>query len=50
MDTPTELAQAPLGPLTRARACELNFMMILKMKDQKFPKVHAPYTLMMNPP
>ena len=30
MATPTEPAQAPPGPLTRARARELNFMMILK--------------------
>ena len=28
--TPTIPAQAPLGPLTRARARELNFVMILK--------------------
>jgi hypothetical protein len=28
--TPTKPAQAPPGPLTRARACELNFVMILK--------------------
>ena len=30
MATPTEPAQAPPGPITRARARELNFMMILK--------------------
>ena len=30
MATPTEPAQAPPGPLTRARARELNFVMILK--------------------
>ena len=30
MATPTEPAQTPPGPLTRARARELNFMMILK--------------------
>jgi hypothetical protein len=30
MATPTEPAQAPPGPLTRARARELNFMKILK--------------------
>jgi hypothetical protein len=30
MATPIEPAQAPLGPLTRARARELNFVMILK--------------------
>jgi hypothetical protein len=30
MTTPTEPAQAPLGPLTRARARELNFVMIMK--------------------
>jgi hypothetical protein len=30
VDTPTEPAQAPPGPLTRARARELNFVMILK--------------------
>jgi hypothetical protein len=28
--TPTKPAQAPPGPLTRARARELNFVMILK--------------------
>jgi hypothetical protein len=28
--TPTKLAQAPPGPLTRARARKLNFIMILK--------------------
>jgi hypothetical protein len=28
--TPTKPAQAPSGPLTRARARELNFVMILK--------------------
>jgi hypothetical protein len=28
--TPTKLAQAPPGPLTQARARELNFVMILK--------------------
>jgi hypothetical protein len=28
--TPTKPAQAPLGPLTQARARELNFVMILK--------------------
>jgi hypothetical protein len=28
--TPTKPAQAPPGPLTRARAHELNFVMILK--------------------
>jgi hypothetical protein len=28
--TPTKPAQAPSGPLTRARARELNFIMILK--------------------
>jgi hypothetical protein len=28
--TPTKPAQAPPGPLTRARAHELNFIMILK--------------------
>ena len=30
MATPTEPAQAPPGPITRARARELNFVMILK--------------------
>jgi hypothetical protein len=30
MSTPTEPRQAPRGPLTRARARELNFVMILK--------------------
>jgi hypothetical protein len=30
MTTPTKPAQAPPGPLTRARAHELNFVMILK--------------------
>ena len=30
MASPTEPAQAPPGPLTRARARELNFVMILK--------------------
>jgi hypothetical protein len=30
MATPTKPAQAPPGPLTRARARELNFIMILK--------------------
>jgi hypothetical protein len=36
--TPTKLAQAPPGPLTRARARELNFVMILNNKDLKLPK------------
>ena len=30
MATPTEPAQAPPGPITRARARELNFVTILK--------------------
>ena len=30
MATPTEPAQVPPGPITRARARELNFVMILK--------------------
>jgi hypothetical protein len=33
MATPTELAQAPPEPLTRARARELNFVMILKNEE-----------------
>jgi hypothetical protein len=35
MATPTEPPQVPLGPLTRARARELNFMMILKNEGPK---------------
>jgi hypothetical protein len=35
MATPTEPAQAPPGPLTRARARELNFVMILKNEGPK---------------
>ena len=35
MATPTEPAQTPPGPLTRARAHELNFMMILKNEGPK---------------
>jgi hypothetical protein len=30
MATPTRLAHAPPEPLSRARACELNFVMVLK--------------------
>jgi hypothetical protein len=33
--TPTKLAQAPPGPLTRARARELNFVMILKNEGRE---------------
>jgi hypothetical protein len=36
MATPTELAWAPPGPLTRAHARELNFMMILKNEGPEF--------------
>jgi hypothetical protein len=35
MAIPTEPARAPLGPLTRARARELNFVMILKNEGPK---------------
>jgi hypothetical protein len=33
MTTPTKPAHVPLGPLTRARARELNFIMILKNEE-----------------
>jgi hypothetical protein len=48
--TPTKPAQAPPGPLTRARARELNFVMILKNKGPEASYVHAPSMLMMNLP
>jgi hypothetical protein len=35
MTTPTELAWTPSGPVTRARARELNFVMIMKNEGPK---------------
>jgi hypothetical protein len=46
--TPTKPAQAPPGPLIRARARELNFVMILKNEGPEASKVHAPSMLMIN--